>query len=305
MKILITGAKGFLGRNLIEKLDLAKNEVVATSLNNHSLAEWAGRNYLKNFEARHLDILDSEECLSVMEGIDVVIHLAASIDIPFSISNPRETITTNYGGTLNILEAMRKNGVKKIIFSSTQAVYGNNPMAKEDEIAKISPITSYALSKIMCEETIKLYSGNYGIYYAIFRASQLYGKYQENGILPMLKDKVAGASLIRIGNNVKRDFLNAQDFAGAIKESLRRKERGIFNIGTGISTSIRGILEMIAESFNKKIRIVKDKNLIRDKKFERWDEMAQTEKLKKTGWRPKSSVKEWVLNEAFNNNTDV
>ena len=275
MKILITGANGFVGRNLIEALDSNQNEVIATDIN-------------------QLNILDFEKCKSVIKNIDVVVHLAAITDVPLSLEEPKKIMEVNCIGTLNVLEAMRKNKVKKIIFSSTQDVYGSNTNSKEDDAKRIAPLNNYSLSKLFCEETIKMYSRLYGINYVIFRASYLYGNYQKKGLLPLMCNRVVKNYKVEIGNNVSRDFLNVKDFVNAIIIGVSHNKNDLLNVGTGSSTSLKELCNMIAEILHKKIEIAVNKSLIREDKFERWNELANIEKIKKLGWKPKIKLKTWI-----------
>lgn len=294
MRILITGANGLVGKNLIEDMHSSKNKIIATASDTKKLAEFLDRNNLKGIEVKELDVLNYKKCDFLIKEIDAVVHLAAITDVPFSLKHPKKFIDVNYNGTVNVLESMRKNKVKKIIFPSTQAVYGNNINSKETDVKNISPLDFYSLSKLMCEETIKVYSNNYAINYVIFRASHLYGKHQNKGILRLLLNRMINSDVVEIGNNVKRDFLNVKDFIGAIIMAVNYEKNGLFNIGSGVSTSIKEAIEMIEESLNKNVKITVNKSLIRDSRIERWNEMANISKLKKFGWKSKYDLGTWV-----------
>ncbi|MBI2658927.1 NAD(P)-dependent oxidoreductase [Candidatus Woesearchaeota archaeon] len=294
MRILITGANGLVGKNLIEDMHFSKNKIIATASDTKKLAKFLNKNNLKDIEVRQLDVLEPRKCGILIKKIDVVVHLAAITDVPFSLEHPKKTIDVNYNGTVNVLESMRKNKVKRIVFPSTQAVYGNNINIKETDVKNKSPVDFYSLSKLMCEDTIRAYSSNCEINYVIFRASYLYGKHQNKGLLPLLLSRAMKSDVVNIGNNVKRDFLNVKDFTGAITMAMSFKKNNIFNIGTGASTSIKEIIGMIAENLHKKFTIVKNRSLVRDRKIERWDELANIQKLKKFGWKPKYDLRTWI-----------
>ena len=300
MIILITGAGGFIGKNILELIDCDRNEVIATSLKKDKLVAFLKDKRIANVKVHSLNVLNFDECISIIKNVDVVIHLAAIIDVGLSLQEPKKIIDTNYCGSLNVLEAMRINKINKIIFLSTQDVYGNNINSKEDEINDISLLNAYALSKFLCEETIKLYSNLYDINYVIFRASNLYGKYQTRGLVHLMSERVLKNSKVEVGNNVSRDFLNVNDFVNAIMMAIDYNKNGIFNIGTGSSTTLKELIQMMAEILDKKIDITLNKNFVRDDRSERWKEKANIENIKKWGWKLEHSLKFWLKDNLKN-----
>ena len=273
MKILITGSKGFVGRNLINRI-------------------------LDRYETKTYDfnVVNFDECSANISKVDVVIHLASKIDVSESFKNPRELIYNNYVGTLNILEAMRINGISKLIFLSSQGIYGNNINVDEDDTSKISVLEPYSLSKLLSENTIKLYSRVYGINYVIFRPSHLYGSNQSKGIVPLLLNRIMTNSDIEIGNNISRDLLNVDDLIDAITMALDMEGNWVFNLGTGAQTTLMELIEIISKILNKKLNVTINKNLVRNTQSERWSELANINKIKPFGWHPKRELKTW-LNE--------
>jgi|TARA_Y100000310_G_C20698437_1_gene827416 UDP-glucose 4-epimerase len=293
MRILITGAGGFLGKNLVPVLNNKNHDVIVTG-NNEGFLEYFKNKKVKNVTVKKLDVTNLKECISLIKEVDVVIHLAAIIDVSFSLKHPKEVMKVNFNGTFNVLEAMRINKIKKIIFLSSQDVYGNNTNSKEENLDKITPLNAYSLSKFLSENLIRSYSFSHNINYIIFRPSHLYGKDQEKGIIPMLQSKVSKNDIVEIGNNVKRDFLNVYDLINAIVLGLDYKGRDIFNVGTGASTSLKEVLTIISKAKNKDIKIVENKALMRDYKLERWDEIANIGKIKNMGFKTKWKIKEWI-----------
>ena len=305
MKILITGANGLVGKNFLEEMNSKNVEITATSKDNESLAAFIKKNQLKNIKIKKLDVLKPNDCNFVIKGFDAVLHLAANIDIQLSLRNPKKVIDVNYNGTLNVLEAIRHNNVGRMIFLSTQDIYGNNVNSGEDELEKITASNPYTLSKLICEETIQMYSRLYKINYIILRPSHLYGQFQDKGLIPILIERVMKRKVIEIGNNIKRDFLNVKDLVKAIEFLLHYKKNGVFNIGTGTSTSIKEVINIIAESLNKKVKITINEKLIRDPAIERWDELANIDKIKKLGWTHKQELKTWIYDniKSFSKNS--
>lgn len=294
MAILITGADGFLGKNILESIDCSRNEVIATSLKKDRLAAFLKGRGIANVKVRSLNVLNPAECASIIKNVELVIHLAAIIDVGLSLEEPKKIIDTNFSGSLNVLEAMRVNKVDKIIFPSTQDVYGNNINSREDEIGNISPLNAYSLSKLLCEKAISLYSNLYGVNYVIFRASNLYGKHQTRGLVHLMSERILKNSKVEMGNNVSRDFLNVNDFVSAIMMAMAYEKEGVFNIGSGSSTTLKELMRMIAEVLDKKIDITLNKSFVRGHKFERWKEKANIENIEKWGWKPKHNLKSWL-----------
>lgn len=254
-KILVTGSRGFLGKDLIEKL---KNnyEVIAFDKEN-------GKNIEK---------------IEDFEGIfvDKVIHLAALT----RHKNELEMFNTNVIGTLNVLEYCKKIG-KGLIFASSAAVYGNakSPI-KED--SDLNPISFYGLTKTIGEKLCWFYNQNYGISTIILRIFNLYGPEQQKGfIIPDIISQLENQN-ISLGNpNPKRDFIYIDDVVEAISKSMKKNSFDIINIGSGKSYSIKEVAE----------KIVKGKDVVYSGGEERSDIYADVTRAKKVlGWEPKISL---------------
>lgn len=287
MRILITGASGMLGKNLLENLNYDETGVTLFIRNKERLSEFLERNIFKNITVVEGDIKNFDDCRGNIRNVDTVIHLAAMVGSSSSIEKPMDVCITNSFGTLNVLEAMRINRVEKIIFSSSMAIYGNNIGASERDIEKINPSTPYDYSKFVSEQLCDMYSRCYGIKHLIFRFSYLYGKYQsESNLISDLLNKVNENNIVKIGNDVSRDFLNVVDAASLIKRFLNFNNSDIFNIGTGKETKVSEVVLMISKIMNKKIRVSSNPSLSRDVKLERWQEMANIREIEGMGWKP-------------------
>jgi UDP-glucose 4-epimerase len=289
MKILITGAGGFLGKCLINKLG-PKHEVTATS---KDIKEF-GKSKITRANIKSLDVTSTKSCFDIIRHYDVVIHLAAIIDVSYSLHHPKEVMAVNFEGTFNILEAMRKNGVKKIVYLSSQDIYGNNTNSSESNLNSIAPLNPYALSKFLSESLIKIYGSAYGIKHLILRPSHLYGKGQVKGIIPMLLEKIRKGDTVEIGNNVKRDFLNVEDLANAVELTLSLDKNDIINVGTGKSSNLKEVIKMIGAIYGKELTVNEIESLKRDDKLERWDEVSNISRLLAFNYKPKWDIKSWL-----------
>ena len=239
MKILVIGSEGFVGNNLVEGLSKNHEVFSADKLDNSD-----HKNYKK------FDITNYESVEKTVKDIDVVIHLAAHSlvsSLDGSIANARVNII----GMLNLLESCRKNNVKKIIFTSASSLIGepSTEKVKEDHPAK--PKTAYGITKLTSEHYLRLYNELYNIDYVVFRFFNIYGPHQKNGLIPSLYSRIVNGEPLTVfgqGDQI-RDYVFINDvipfFEKAISSNLGNNES--FNMGTGIGSSIKQIIENLSE----------------------------------------------------------
>ena len=169
--------------------------------------------------------------------MDVIIHLAAALGVIETEKNPVRTLDVNSIGTKNVLEACRTNNIKKIIFSSSSEIYGEPEHIPIKETDRITPITTYGISKLMAEEYIKSYSKAHGINYTIFRLFNVYGEEQANRwVVPEFVKKIVNDGEVTIhgdGNQI-RAFCHVSDIANAFSYALEKGDNQIFNIGNNL-----------------------------------------------------------------------
>ena len=265
MKILITGGAGFIGSHLTDYL-ISKKEikkiVVLDNIKDGSLKNL--KNSLKStkFSFFKCDIRNYNKVEKYFKKVDVVFHLAALSDIVPSIEEPLEYLDTNIMGTVNILEAMRKNKVKKIIYAASSSCYGIPKKFPTDEKTLINPMYPYSFSKNVGEQTIQHWSKIYKIDFVSLRLFNVYGiRSRSNssygaalGIF--LKQKLSNHPFTVIGDGKqRRDFIYISDVINAFYLSINKKVKNvILNIG---SNKPRSILEMVKILKGKKIFIPK------------------------------------------------
>lgn len=288
MKVLVTGATGFVGRNLLESGVLEGREVTLF-VRDPSRAP-------PGYPIIVGDMRDLPACQKATEGMDLVIHLAGALGGTKSLRDPWGVINLNFCGTLNILEGMRLNGVERMIYTSSIGVYGNNAFAKEEEIEKLDPLTPYDASKLFCEELIRAYARYFGMKPTILRISYLYGRYQnKDALLENFAKRVREGAVVEIGNDVTRDFLNVADLPPLFGRLLDFGGEGTFNVGSGVETRISEVVKTTATVLGKEIEVRQDPGLMRDKRLEKWHERANIEKVIKTlGWKPSLSLREGI-----------
>ena len=259
MNILVTGGAGFIGSHLVRHL-LAKGEKV-TALDN--LSTGLAENLPPEAKLVEMDILDEELPKVVAAGaFDAIVHLAAQTVVDTSIKNPFLDTRENLLGTVQVLEAARAANVKRVIFASTAAVYGD---VKEDDLPvreaqPTEPMSFYGLSKLSVEKYLEMYEKLYGMEYVVLRFANVYGERQgdggEGGVISIFAKAVAeGRDITIYGDGEQtRDFVYAGDIAEGILAALRTEEvNAAYNLSTQTETSLRELVSLLAEIRGREI----------------------------------------------------
>jgi UDP-glucose 4-epimerase len=253
MKYLVTGGAGFIGSHLIGKL-LDDGEVVALdnlSEGKRENIEPFNDNEDFTFVKADLRVPDSFDAL--LQGIDVVFHLAAHRDVRRGAERPDIDIYNGIMATFNLLESMRKNNVKKILFSSSQVVYGDPTVFPVSEsYGPLIPISIYGASKLSCESLIMSYSHTFSMQSWIFRFANIVGPRGTHGVIPdfieKLKKDNTRLEILGDGRQTK-PYMEVNDCVEAMLFALDRakKEVNLFNLGTDGWTSVTRIAEIVIE----------------------------------------------------------
>ena len=311
MKILVTGAEGFIGSHLTELLVEKGYEVKAfvryNFTNNWGWLETS--KYLKDIEIYTGDVRDYDSVYDAVKDVDVVFHLAALIGIPYSYVSPLAYIKTNTEGTYNILEAGRKLGVDRIIVTSTSEIYGTAQYVPIDEKHPYNPQSPYAASKASADHLALSYYRSFGTPVTIIRPFNTYGPRQSaRAIIPTIITQVlSGKTQIRLGNlTPTRDLNYVKDTAnGFITVGLHEKTIGdVYNIGSGREISIGELVQKIIDLLGRHVEIVQDEQRVRPDKSEVERLLCNANKAKAlTGWEPKYTLEEglketieWIQN---------
>ena len=295
MKILITGAEGFIGSHLVEKLVSKGHDVTAfvlyNSFNFYGWLEQINKKVLKKIRIITGDIRDFQSISAAMKNKDAVINLAALIAIPYSYKTARSYIDTNIIGTQNILEAAKFMKIKKILHTSTSEVYGTAkfvPITEEHPINSQSP---YAATKASADQLALSYYYSFNLPITILRPFNTFGPRQSmRAVIPTIIGQVLNSNKINIGNlKPTRDFTFVTDTAEAFSKALASKNTNgeIINIGSNFEISIKEIIQMVALVTNRKVTINKDSNRIRPKSSEVDRLICSNKKAKKIlKWKP-------------------
>ena len=255
MVYLVTGGAGFIGSHITEELIRRGEDVVI--LDNM----YSGRqvNLEANPKAVFVEgsIMDTEVLDSICTeyNIEGIFHLAAVASVQKSIENPALVHEVNVTGTLNVLEAARKHGVSKVVLSASAAAYGDNPVFPKREDMLPEPLSPYAVSKIASEMYCKTYAELYNMQTISLRYFNVFGPRQDpNGeyaaVIPKFTEKIcAGESPTVFGDGKQtRDFVYVKDVARANILAMDSDISGLFNIGTGIQTSLNNLAKMIMDA---------------------------------------------------------
>jgi UDP-glucose 4-epimerase len=256
MKILITGGAGFIGSAVIERLTSEhhiKKVIVLDNLLDGSYKNIKRFIDKKKFFFFKRDINNINSIKNLFYNVDCVIHLAALSDIVPSIVSPTKYLQTNIMGTVNVLESMRKHGVKKMVYAASSSCYGIPKKFPTSENEKIDPKYPYAFSKYIGEQTIIHWSKVYKINFISLRLFNVYGlRSRTHGAYGaalgiFLKQKISNKAFTVVGTGKqKRDFVNSIDVADAfVKSIFITNKRLVLNIGSSLPKSINTMLNIL------------------------------------------------------------
>ncbi|MDH4558691.1 NAD-dependent epimerase/dehydratase family protein [Pseudomonas sp. BN417] len=254
--ILITGGAGFIGSHLADAL-LARGHAVRVldDLSTGKRANLALDN--PRLELIEGDVADAALVARAMAGCKAVAHLAAVASVQASVDDPVATHQSNFIGTLNVCEAMREHGVKRVIFASSAAVYGQNGEGRAiDEDTPKAPLTPYAVDKLASEQYLDFYRRQHGLEPAVFRFFNIFGPRQDpsspySGVISIFTERaLAGLPITVFGDGEQtRDFVYVGDLEQVLVQALEMEwlEAGPVNVGLNQATSLKQLLAAIGE----------------------------------------------------------
>lgn len=312
--VLVTGADGFIGSHLVEAL-LDRNCEVRAFVYYNSFNSWGWLDALPGptkdkIEIIAGDIRDPNGVRHAVEGVDVVMHLAALIGIPFSYHSPDSYVDTNIKGTLNILQASRDYGVNKVLVTSTSEVYGTAKYVPIDENHPFQGQSPYSATKIGADRIAESFWRSYETPIAIVRPFNTYGPRQSaRAVIPtIILQLLSGFSEIHLGSlSPTRDFNYVKDTANgfiSIAESDQTLGEEI-NIATEREISIGDLAKELVRQINPSASVIEDQERIRPKKSEVERLLGSNTKIcLLTDWKPQYSFEEglqetieWFRNE--------
>jgi UDP-glucose 4-epimerase len=300
MKVFITGAAGFIGSNLVDRL-LARGDVVV-GYDNFTTGT---RRFIKqamthqNFRLVQGDVLDMAKLTEAMAGAELVFHLAANADVRLGFEHPERDLQQNTLATFNVLEAMRVSGIRTIAFSSTGSVYGEASVVPTPEDAPFPVQTSlYGASKLAGEGLIAAYAEGYNLRAYVFRFVSILGeRYSHGHVFDFVNQLRTNPTTLHIlGNGLQRkSYLYVDDCIDAILTAIERvsSKFNLFNLGTEEYCQINDSARWIAERLGVSPRFTysgADRGWVGDNPFIFLD----TARIRALGWRPKLTIREAV-----------
>ena len=297
--ILVTGGAGFIGSNLAKFLISKGYEVtVFDNLSSGRMENLAQILERDNFRFIKGDIRESEAINSAMRGAEEVFHLAADPSVKDSATNPVGSFRINVEGMFNVLEAARKNDVKKIVFTSTSTVYGEAEKLPTPEDYPLIPISNYAASKVADEAYISSYASTYGIKGVVLRLANIFGSPSTHGVMFDFYNKLtANPERLEILGNGKqcKSYLYISDCIDALILAAKKQKKifDFFNAGSKEMKDVNYIANSMCSFLNLKPKF-KYTGGARGWKGDVTKMLLSTKKIEKLGWRMKVSLKDGI-----------
>ncbi|HBL15400.1 MAG TPA: NAD-dependent dehydratase [Elusimicrobia bacterium] len=302
VKTLVTGAGGFIGSHLTEEL-LAGGASVRALVHYNARGHWGHLEDLPRPHPRRLEVLagdvtDPYAMREAVRGREVVFHLAALIAIPYSYRSPASYVRTNVEGTLNVLEACRAAGVKRLVHTSTSEVYGTAVYAPIDEKHPLQGQSPYSASKIGADKLAESYWRSFGLPVVTVRPFNTYGPRQSaRAVIPaILVQLLSGAKELRLGDlSPVRDFNFVADTVdGFLRAAAAPKLVGeTVNVGSGRGWTIRQVAERACRLTGNRIPVRRDAARMRPGHSEVYRLLCDNRKARSlAGWRPRYSLDE-------------
>ena len=286
MKILVTGGAGFIGSHLVDRLVETDNVTVIDNLS-------SGKREFVNEKALLIkeDLLNSEKICKHFKNIDIVYHLAANPDVKIGAENTRIHLEQNIIVTYNVLEAMRKNNIKKIVFTSSSTVYGSAPMPTPEDYGPLRPESLYGASKLACEALISSYCYTFGMQSWIFRFANIIGERSTHGVIYDFINKLKKnpKELEILGNGKQeKSYLYVKECIEAMIFAVKNSNEkvNIFNIGSEDTISVTKIANIVSEKMNLKPEF-KFTGGERGWRGDVPKMFLSIDKIKELGWRPR------------------
>lgn len=304
MKVLVTGAGGFIGSHLTELL-VKKGFSVKAFVHYNSNNKWGWLDDIeikKEIEVIQGDIRDYDSVHNSLKGCSSVFHLAALIGIPYSYVSPKAYIETNINGTYNILNASKELGLQNILITSTSETYGTAQYVPIDEKHPMVGQSPYSASKISADQIAISFFKSFDIPVKIVRPFNTFGPRQSaRAVIPTIITQIlSGKRIISLGNlNPTRDLTYVLDTANGFLEIFKSINLigEITNIGMNEERSIKDIIKIISEIIGSEIEIELDEKRIRPKNSEVERLICDNSKiLKNTSWKPEYSFNEAIMN---------
>ena len=301
MRMLVTGGSGFIGSHLVERLLNEGHEVIV--VDNFSTGQKAFLNDVISSKQCQLisgDLLDEDFLNTVMRKVEFVWHLAANADVRYGTKYPRRDLEQNTIATFNVLESMRRNGVRNIAFSSTGSVYGDAPVIPTPEDCPFPEQTSlYGASKLACEGLVSAYCEGFDMHGWIFRFVSILGERYTHGhvvdFFGQLQNHPGQLNILGDGEQ-RKSYLYVHDCIDAMLVAIKVKQKRveILNLGTDEYINVNDSVDIITSTLGfRPVRTYSggDRGWVGDSPFIFLD----CTRIRSLGWSPRHSIREGII----------
>jgi dTDP-glucose 4,6-dehydratase len=269
--VLITGAGGFIGGHVVERLvrDGARVRALCryNSRNERGTLDWLPAEVTADLEVVLGELRDVESVSDAVAGMDVVIHLGAQIAIPYSYVNPRDFMEVNVLGTLNVAEAARRHGVTRVVHTSTSEVYGSAQTVPMTEAHPLEPQSPYAASKLAADKLIDSYHRSFDLPACVVRPFNTYGPRQSaRAIIPTIISQALAGSTLRLGSLTPRRDLTfvADTAAGFVAAATAEDAVGrTIQLGANHDVSVGDLVRLVGEVLGRELSVETDPRRVR------------------------------------------
>ncbi len=301
MRIMVTGGAGFIGSHIVDRLMSEGHSVVVYDNLSSGRREFVEHHMGKeNFKFVHADLLDFDTLSREMKDIDLVYHVAANPDVRLGAKDTKVHMEQNVLATYNVLEAMRKNGVGDIVFTSTSTVYGEaKVIPTPEDYGPLIPISLYGASKLGAEAFITSYAHTFDMKAVIYRFANIVGPRGTHGVIYdfIMKLKKNPKELEILGDGTQtKSYLYVEDCVDAIIYGYRNRKEDveIFNIGSEDWVNVRKIADIVVEEMGLENVAYRFTGGKRGWKGDVPKMLLSIEKIKSYGWKPKRGSEESV-----------
>lgn len=274
--MLVTGAGGFIGGHLVDRLVRDGAQVRAlvryNSRNERGTLDWMPPESVRDVDVVLGDLRDAESVSRAVEGCEVVFHLGAQIAIPYSYVNPRDYVETNVTGTLNVALAAQAHGVERVVQTSTSEVYGTARQVPITEEHPLEPGSPYAATKVAADKLMDSFHRSFGLPVVILRPFNTYGPHQSaRAVIPTIISQALAGDTLRLGSlDPRRDLTFVTDTVdGFVRAATSDAAVGrTVQLGTERDVSVGDIVDTVGELLGKELQVTQDPDRVRPENSE-------------------------------------
>ncbi|HEX2118887.1 MAG TPA: GDP-mannose 4,6-dehydratase [Acidimicrobiales bacterium] len=297
-RVLVTGGEGFIGSHLVDRL-VAEGATVRALVHYNPFGRWGWlSDRAADVEILAGDVRDADRVAKVVEGNEVVFHLAALIGIPYSYDAPESYVQTNVLGTYNVLSGCRRAGVERLVQTSTSEVYGSALRVPIDESHPLQPQSPYSASKIGGDMLALSFFHSFQLPVAVIRPFNTYGPRQSaRAVIPAVLGQIySGSEELRVGATTPtRDFNYVEDTVRGFLAVAHcdRALGNVVNIGSGREISVRDLIDLVVKISGRNVRVVVDEDRLRPEGSEVQRLLCDNTRAREwAGWEPQVSLEE-------------